>query len=75
MNQKVIIYVKKEMKSKEEIPACSEEILRIPYVQYLHRLLDDISKKQESQDRKIAELESEIRRLKKLPNKPKIKPR
>lgn len=62
------------MEEKENIQGFRPELLGEPYVQYLHKLIGEFSKKLEEQDKKLEELAAEIRRLKNLPKKPDIKP-
>jgi hypothetical protein len=62
------------MEEKHNIPGFRPELLSEPYVQHLHSVIYSISARLSEQDKKIAELEAEIRRLKKLPKKPDIKP-
>lgn len=62
------------MKKTADIPEFDSSLLSVPYVQYLHSLIQSLSEQLEGQDKKIEELEAEIRRLKNLPKKPDIKP-
>ncbi len=62
------------MPEKKNIPSASNEILGHPYVQYLHGLIEQLVLETEKNKDRIDELESELRRLKKQPKKPKIKP-
>ena len=58
----------------DNIPKADKRILEHPYVGHLHdvvsRLVEEVGAYQE----KVEELEAELRRLKKLPKKPKIEP-
>ena len=60
------------MKKRSNIPIADKQILDHPYVSHLHdmvnRLVEELSKQKE----KTEELAAELRRLKKLPKKPKI---
>lgn len=58
----------------KDIPQVEEQILDHAYVQYLLKLLAELSEKLSAQDKRIEDLEAEISRLKKLPKKPKVKP-
>jgi hypothetical protein len=62
------------MAEKQNIPGFRPELLEELYVQHLHSVIYSISARLSAQEKKIAELEAEIRRLKKLPKKPDIKP-
>lgn len=62
------------MKETQNIPGFKPSLAAEPYVQHLHSLVYSLSERLEAQDKKIAELEAEIRRLKNLPRKPDIKP-
>ena len=60
------------MEKYQNIPGFKTSLLGEPYVQHLHSLLQSFSERLEVEDKKIEELEAEIRRLKNLPKKPKI---
>lgn len=62
------------MKLRKDIPAVDDAILKHPYVEYLHGILEAQSVKLDELSKKVEELEAEIRRLKKLPKKPNIQP-
>jgi hypothetical protein len=62
------------MEEKNNIPGFREELLKEPYVKWLHEQLYAYVGQVESLKKKVEELESEIRKLKGLPSKPNIKP-
>ncbi len=62
------------MEEKNSIPGFKAELLEEPYVQHLHSIIYALTNRLSEFDKKVEELEAEIRRLKKLPKKPKITP-
>jgi len=62
------------MSKKRDIPKVTQAILSIPYVKYLLGLITGYIRDIREKDKKIEDLEEELRRLKKQPKKPKISP-
>jgi len=56
----------------DNIPKADKRILEHPYVGHLHDVVSRLVEELTTQKGKIEELEAELRRLKKLPKKPKI---
>lgn len=59
-------------KRLDNIPKADKRILEHPYVGHLHDVVGRLVEELSAQKEKIGELEAELRRLKKLPKKPKI---
>lgn len=59
-------------KRLDNIPKADKGILEHPYVGHLHDVVSRLVEELSAQKEKIEELEAELRRLKKLPKKPKI---
>lgn len=59
-------------KKSANIPAADEAILKHPYVEHLHNALSVLASELALQKEKVEELSAELRRLRKLPGKPKI---
>lgn len=59
-------------KRLDSIPKADKRILEHPYVGHLHDVVSRLVEELSLQKEKIEELEAELRRLKKLPKKPKI---
>ncbi len=59
-------------KRLDNIPKADKRILEHPYVGHLHDVVSRLVEELSGQKEKIEELEAELRRLKKLPKKPKI---
>jgi len=62
------------MKKTANISTITPALASEPSVQQLLSLIHSLSERLAAQDKKIEELEAEIRRLKKLPKKPNLKP-
>ncbi len=60
------------MKKPADIPKADKQILEHPYVGHLHDVVGRLVKELTLQKGKIEDLEAELRRLKKLPKRPKI---
>jgi len=60
------------LSEKKKIPSVTAAILRLPYVKYLLDLVSSLTKELFERNKKVEELEAELRRLKKQPKKPKI---
>lgn len=61
-------------KQPNDIPKADKRILEHPYVGHLHDVVSRLVEELSAQKKKTEELEAELRRLKKLPKKPKIEP-
>jgi len=61
-------------KRLDNIPKADKRILEHPYVGHLHDVVGRLVEELSVQKEKTEELEAELRRLKKLPKKPKIEP-
>lgn len=59
-------------KGLDDIPKADKRILEHPYVGHLHDVVSRLVEEVSAQKKKVEELEAELRRLKKLPKKPKI---
>jgi len=62
------------MEKSADISTITSDLSSEPYVQQLLSLIHSLSERLAAQDKKIEELEAEIRRLKKLPKRPNLKP-
>jgi len=60
------------LSDQKKTPLVTKAILSIPYVKYLLELVSSLTTKLFDRNKKVEELEAEIRRLKKQPKKPKI---
>jgi hypothetical protein len=60
------------LSKEKKIPLVTRAILSIPYVKYLLDLVSDLILELGLNKKKVEELEAELRRLKKIPKKPKI---
>lgn len=58
----------------KKIPGFRKELLSEPYVQFLHEEINTLANGYEELVKQVDELKEEIRRLKNLPKKPRIKP-
>lgn len=59
-------------KRLEDIPKADKRILEHPYIGHLHDVVSRLVEEVSAYKEKVEELEAELRRLKKLPKKPKI---
>lgn len=60
------------MSKEKKIPSVTKAILSIPYVKYLLDMVSKLINELRESKKKVSDLEEELRRLKKVPKKPKI---